>query len=1104
MVFRKFWILLFLILAHCNTEHQNNNDKKVQEKESLFKMVDPSVSNIYFKNEVSETLSFNFLNYAYIYNGGGIAVGDINNDGLEDLYFSSNQHSNKLYLNKGNFVFEDITEKAGVEDATGWTTGVSMIDINNDGWIDIYVCKSGSLHDSEKRKNKLYINQRDGTFLEQAKVYGLDSEAYSTQAYYLDYDKDGDVDMYLVNHRADFNNNVVVDPRIQNNIDPESTDQLFENVTGKFKNLTQTSGILNKAWGLSAAIGDFNEDGWPDIYVANDFLEPDFLYINNKDGTFINRILETFDHISANSMGSDYADINNDLKPDLIVLDMLAEDHQRSKENMATMSTDNFKYLVNIGYHHQYMSNMLQLNLGDGSYSEIGQLSGIAKTDWSWAPLIADFDNNGYNDLLVTNGIKHDLSNQDFRNRMRNNILNQQKVTLQEAIGMMPSTTLENKIFSNAGTYQFQNKNQEWGLHHKINSNGAAYVDLDNDGDLDIVLNNQDDIASIYQNQQSNNYISIALSNPENNNTLLGTRIKVYTNQHQQMKMYYTCRGFQSSVTNNLHFGLGKTEIIDSIVVNWPNNQSSSLKNVAANQKLYIDYKKKEAFSKSQTTETVTIKVHPSNAFGVTYKHQETRFDDYALQLLLPQKQSEKGTPIAVADVNNDGLEDFFVGNARGASAMLYIQDNSGSFSIISQNTFEQDSHFEDRKALFFDYDNDGDLDLYVASGSYEDAIDSSYLQDRIYENNGQGNFTRKENLLPKIQTASGGIAIADFDNDQDEDIFIGGGFVSSKYPSAYPSYILKNENGKFIDATQDIAKDLSNINQTNDALFSDYDNDGDLDLMVVGEWSSPTILENKKGKFETADIKALNDLSGWFFKISSSDIDNDGDIDYLLGNLGENNKFHPSTDKPFHIYAKDFDADHSTDIVLSKTTKKGVLLPVRGKECSSQQIPRLSEKFKTYNSFATASLPEIYGQEALNNAIHYTATCFTSLLLKNKGQGNFDVQELPIIAQFGPTSDFLVKDFNQDGYKDIFGIGSLYEAETETIRYDGNKGYFLFGNTDQTQFASYLLSDTLQQLQAKACRFITIKNKKYILIFAKNNELKFLEYKFETKNLHK
>ncbi|WP_430410427.1 VCBS repeat-containing protein [Kordia sp.] len=1067
--------------------------KKTAEKsDTLFSVINNDHTNIHFKNEVQENLYFNFLNYSYIYNGGGIAVGDINNDGLDDLYFSSNQGSNALYINKGDFKFEDITKKANVSDENGWTTGVSMIDINNDGWLDIYVCKSGSLKNHELRKNKLYINQKDNTFKENAATYGIDHFGFSTQAYFFDYDTDGDLDVYLVNHRFDFQNNTNIDARIQQQKEPYNSDQLFRNDGNHFTNVTRAAGIENKAWGLSASIGDFNNDSLPDIYVANDFLEPDFLYINQGNGTFKDEILTRFKHISANSMGSDFADINNDLLPDLLVLDMLAEDHIRSKENMANMSTENFNAVVNAGYHHQYMSNMLQLNNGDGTYSEIAQLSGIAKTDWSWAPLIADFNNDGYNDVFVTNGIEHDLSNQDFRNKMKTNIQNRKKVSLQEAINMMPSNTLSNYIFQNNKDISFSNKTKDWGFTTKVNSSGAVYVDLDNDGDLDLVTNNQDEEAQVYKNYSEGNSITFSLVGTDQNKNGIGTTIHVYANGLQQAKTVQLSRGYQSSVTNKLHFGLGEITKVDSVKIYWQDGKKQLLSNIKINKAITINYKNATQ-EKVESSNSVALfeTINPTD-LGIEFTQKENKFNDFELQVLLPQKQSEKGNPLAVADVNNDGLDDFFVGNAKGSISKLYLQKSDGTFSENNQKLFEAEKKYEDTNAQFIDVDNDKDLDLYVTSGGYENEENSLLLQDRLYINDGKGNYT-KSNRLPKIHINTKAIAAADYDNDGDIDIFIGANTKHGKYPLAETSYLLKNENGKFTNTKDEVISEISELKLVNDAIFSDYDADGDLDLLVVGEWMPITIFENNNGKFDKKNLSELANATGWYQSIREADIDNDGDNDYIIGNWGTNNKFHPTEEKPLHIYAGNLDQNASFDMALSKVSKTGQLLPVRGKQCSSEQTPMLNSKIKTYKDFAASTLPEIYGQENLANATHFKVTNFKSFSLKNNGNGSFDIQTLPNQAQFGPTLSIATHDFNTDGYTDIFGVGNIYDAEIETIRYDASRGYVLLGNEQGTYQYQKDIS-YLNHSEAKAIQKIMIRGVAHFIILNKNAALKILK----------
>ncbi|MCL7753503.1 VCBS repeat-containing protein [Polaribacter sp. Z022] len=1087
---KKNLLYLVLLLILCNN---CNNKNKQTTSPTLFNLVDNNITNINFKNTVKENLYFNFLNFAYIYNGGGVAVGDINNDGLEDIYFTSNQNSNKLYLNKGNLEFEDITLKAQVSDEIGWTTGVTMIDINNDGWLDIYACKSGSFDSHQNRKNKLFINQKNNTFKEKGANYNLDHYGFSTQAYFFDFDNDDDLDMYLVNHRQDFRNNINIDPRIQQTKEDYNSDQLFRNDGTTFTNVTKEAGILNKAWGLSASIGDFNNDNLPDVFVANDFLEPDFLYINQGNGTFKDEALKHFNHISSNSMGSDFADINNDLQPDLVVLDMMAEDHIRGKENMATMSISNFHQLVNIGYHHQYMSNMLQLNNGNGTFSEIGQLAGIAKTDWSWAPLIADFDNDGFNDIFITNGIEHDLSNQDFRNQMRNNIRNRKKVSLEQAIKMMPSHKLSNYIFKNQQNLTFKNETKNWGFNTKINSNGAVYADLDNDGDLDLIVNNQAEKASIYQNNSTNNYISFSFKGSNKNSFGIGAKISVFSENLQQTKQHYASRGFQSSVGNTLNFGIGNNKKIDSVIVQWKNGKQQILTDVKINTNTILEFKNATKSNTSSKIESNLFEaINPSN-IGINYTQKENTFDDFKIQILLPQKQSEKGAAICVADINNDGLDDFFVGNAKGKTAAIFVQTKSGKFIETNKFLFDSEKEFEDTDATFLDIDNDGDLDLYVSSGGYEIESNNKFLQDRVYINNGKGNF--KKGVLPTMLANTKGIAFADYDKDGDIDIFIGGNVKHGQYPLSDKPYFLENNNGKYTNVIDKKFDNITNLKMINDAVFTDFDNDGDKDLIVVGEWMPITIYENKNANFFLKEIEGITPLNGWFQSIIASDIDKDGNIDYIVGNWGKNNKFHPTKEMPLHIYADYFDDNKSFDIALSKVSKTGDLLPVRGKECSTQQTPFLGNKVKTFREFAASTMPEIYGSEKLKNAHHYVVHNFATVILKNKGNGEFKIQELPKEAQFSPTLSTEIIDINNDGILDILGVGNIYSAEVETIRYDASKGFILLGNKEN------ILSFTkdngyFNNKEAIALKKININGKLHLIILNKNSELTILKIK--------
>ncbi|MEZ4810275.1 MAG: VCBS repeat-containing protein [Allomuricauda sp.] len=1011
--------------------------------QTYFELVPGSKTHIDFENKVQQTNSFNFLNYLDIFNGGGVALGDFDNDGLLDIYLTANETSNKLYLNQGNLEFKDVTALAQVSDEEGWTTGVNIIDINNDGNLDIYVCKSGALENPALRKNKLYVNQGNAIFKEEAHQWGLDHSGFSVQSYFVDYDKDGDLDMYLVNHRSDFNNVRKVEPQENMVYVEEFSDQLFRNEGTHFTNVTEEAGLRNKTWGLSAAIGDFNEDGWPDIYVANDFIQPDHLYINNKNGTFTDKVLEMFDHISYNSMGSDYEDINNDLLPDLVVLDMLAEDHLRSKENMATMDSQGFQYMVDSNYHYPYMANVLQLNQGHGNFDEIGQLVGISKTDWSWAPLIADFDNDGHKDIFISNGIEKDLGNQDFRVNLRSTIQANPKMNINELENLMPGEKLPNYMFQNKGSLQFHNVTENWGLNISMNSNGAAYGDLDNDGDLDLVVNNASDKAAIFQNHSKTNYIKVVLKGSSQNVDALGAQVKVIADNSVQYKEHYFAKGFQSAMGSVIHFGLGSVQTVQRVEVMWPDSTLSILENQKANQVIIIDQKSASPKGSMPAIpkKTYLSKIDPES-LGIDFVHSELIYDDFKDQVLLPQKLSQLGPDVVTEDVNKDGLDDVIISGAKDQAIVLYLQNADGKFIRKNVGAFETDRGYETLGLHLFDFDQDGDLDLYVANGSYEFAENSPYLQDVLYANDGQGNFSKIGNL-PKMTTSTKKVMSFDYDGDGDLDLFIGGRFETKKYPLPPKSYILENNNGIFTEVMENVAPEFEKVGMVTDMVFSDYDRDGDKDLIVVGEWMAISVFENVGGRFNLLPAEGLMDSQGWWQSIVAIDIDHDGDDDYLVGNLGKNNKFHPTIEKPLHVYASYLDDNESFDMVLSKVYK-GKLVPTRGKECSSEQNPFLTQKYQSYKAFAHSTLEDIYGAEALEESYHAVVKNFHTSLLLNHGSGRFELIDLPNEAQKGPTMGFEIVDVDGDGVSDVIGIGAIHEAEVETIRYDGNPGYVL------------------------------------------------------------
>ncbi|WP_170134790.1 VCBS repeat-containing protein [Marinirhabdus gelatinilytica] len=1089
--------VLIISLTSCNsssTKDENTKEKSLytEDATTLFSKIVPDNSGISFTNRIIQTNDFNFSLYEYIYTGSGVAVLDYNNDGWQDLYFVSNFGPNRLYKNNGDLSFTDVTTVTKTEDYQGFSTGVSVLDVNQDGWMDLYVSKAGSLRDHEARRNLLFINQKDGTFTEEAKKWGVDYPGFTTQAYPLDYDHDGDMDLYLVNHRNDFKNASTISGAIQSQIDPLTSDQLYRNDSGKFTNVTNETGLYNKTWGLSAVVSDFNEDGWDDIYVCNDFSEPDVLYINQQNGTFRNTINTSLKHISYNSMGSDFADLNNDLAPDLITVDMLSDNYARSKENMASMNIPLFRNLVKAGYHHAYMANMLHINTGKGTFTETGQMSGVTKTDWSWAPLLADFDNDGLKDIFVTNGVDREYNNQDARAKVKKISDTKTPVSLEAVLNMYPSQPLVNHIYKNNGNLKFEKAMSSWGMDHKTFSYGAAYADLDNDGDLEIITNNLNEPASIYKNNSNNNFISIVLKGAPQNPMALGTEVYVTTENSTQTQRLYLARGYESSVSSVLNFGLGKDAQVKNVQIKWPDGKVSTITNPAKNKRHTVAYNTAENKTIQLPTKKNFKNSVDASEMGLKYTHKENPVDDYNIQLLLPQNQSTKGTGMTKADVNADGLEDFFVGNAAGAPASLYIQKENGTFSESNKNLWNTEAKYEDANALFLDADTDGDQDLYVVSAGYELEEDSPLLQDRLYINDGKGNFTKNTMALPAMLTAGKAVTAADIDGDGDLDIFVGGNVIPKKYPLAPNSYLLINENGTFKDITPNNAG-LQKPGMVSDALFTDYDGDNDKDLLLVGEWMAPTIFENTEGSFQKIEVDAFSKKEGWWFSATAADVDKDGDIDYFFGNLGDNNKFKPSEKKPVYIYSKDFDNNGSYDIALSKKND-GKIVPVRGKECSSQQTPYLLEKIKSYKEFASLDMEGIYGEEKLEDAHKLTAYTFNSAFALNNGDGTFTFSPLPNQAQLGPTLSMLVEDFNNDGNLDIMGVGAIYDAEVETVRYDSNYGYVLLGqgngNFRYTEsYAPFVTTDAKDLLQVR------VNNTPVFMVASNNGPLEVFSY---------
>jgi hypothetical protein len=1042
---------VYIFLNGCNIENKQ------------FTKLSPSKTNIDFNNKLFETNTRNYLTYPYMYLGAGVAAGDFNNDGLEDLFFTGNMVSNKLFLNQGNLEFKDISESAGIKGDDRWYSGVTLIDINKDGFLDIY-CSVGG--EKGPNNNVLYINNQDNTFVENAKKYGIDDIGYSMHSTFFDYDKDGDLDLYVANYPptsfkapADYykykiDNHKMID-----------SDHLYRNEGDHFVDVTVESGISNFGLSLGVVASDFNNDGYPDIYISNDFSSPDFMYINNGDGTFTNDILTSLQQTSLFGMGVDASDFNNDGLVDIFQLDMNAADNFRSKANMSSMNPQVFYQSVALGLHHQYMQNSLQLNQGNlfnnsPAFSNISRLSGVSSTDWSWGGLFADFDNDGWKDLYVTNGIRRDVNNKDFYNENKvffnklksdPNYKNKaDEVTLLSYLEKMPSEKLSNYLFHNKQNGVFENKNTEWGLDQKTFSNGLIYSDLDNDGDLDLVVNNLEDIAGVYRNNTTNtNFIGFELKG-KNNEIPLGSRVHLKTDGGYQMQELSLSRGYLSSVSPRIHFGLGNSTKIDEILIQWPDGSQFKLENSKINTYNTVVYNTQDQIPK-ETKGEIDFKQFQTITQKEPFTHDENLHNDFKDEVLLPHKNSTLGPALAVGDLNNDNIEDYIIGGAIGQSMALYIQKKNGTFTKAEIPIFEEDRFYEDLGIQIFDADNDGDKDIYVASGGNEFEEGSKGYEDRFYENKGNMVFERNKAAIPNQRISGLEVSVNDFDQDGDLDLFVGGRLSPKKYPYPASSIILENQSTdksvKFIDVTDQKLSALKNIGLVTTSKWIDFDGDSWDDLIVAGEWMSIRFFKSNYGKnfTEVTNEVFSSKHRGWWYDIEKGDFDNDGDMDLILGNLGLNYKYQASEQKPFRVYLNDFDENETYDIVLSYKNDD-IEYPVRGRQCSSQQMPVIKEKFKDYNTFASASLEEIYSDKMLEESINYEITSFQSIYLENNG-GAFIAKPLNYQAQFSNINSIVVQDVDNDGYLDAILGGNLYNAEVETPRNDASYGLWIKGD---------------------------------------------------------
>jgi len=1039
-------ILLILIAPACNLLFDSNEQ---------FKLLKSKNTGIDYNNALEESHIINIITYPDFYSGGGVSIGDINNDGLPDVFFTGNQVNPRLYKNLGNLKFKDITEESKLgEMPNGWYTGTSMVDLNADGWMDIYVCRSG-MAAPEDRVNLLYINNQDGTFQEMAEEYGLDNQGYGVNAYFFDYDKDGDIDVYVANQTSSRLNSADA-ARLRNVSDPYSGDKLYENIGETFIDVTEQCGLYSSQIGFAhgIAIGDINNDGWEDVFVSNDFFEHDYLYINNGDKTFTEKIKDATKHISHFSMGNDLGDYNNDGLLDLVVLDMVAEDNRRLYMNTGGNDQQRFDRTVQHDLHYQYMFNVLHLNNGNETFSEIGMLAGISRTDWSWAPIFADFDNDGLKDLYVTNGIRKDIRNIDWAYSYRNltqfsNFIDFEASQWDFLLNALPFEPVTNYMFRNNGDLSFTKVMNEWGMDHKSYSNGVAYGDLDLDGDLDLVVNNVDDEAFVYENKdKGSNYLQIKLEGKGGNTLALGTKVRIYNEDKTQYQQHYLARGYRSSMEPLMHFGLGEDTLVSRIEIIWPDGRMTELRDIESNQVLSLKASDSALEGSSRIENPDYYFEDVTDQSGLTAQHRENERIDYITHPMLPHDITALGPPLAVGDVNEDGLDDFYLGGSYRFKGQLFIQTIEGPFLILQPDLFKGDEQYEDMGATFFDIDGDRDLDLYLVSGSDENRQESFKLNDRLYLNKGDGSFVKNESLLPAIDYSGSVAKTADFDSDGDIDLFLGGRMIPGKYPQSPDSYLLRNTKGKLEDITTEYAPALKALGMVTDATWSDYDLDGDLDLIVVGEWMPVTILRNEEGKFKKVDNtnNGLNYSSGWWWCIETMDMDNDGDPDYVLGNMGHNYKFKASKQAPLEVYINDFNDNGKVDFLIGYH-QDGKIFPTVDRNRTLKQNRYLKNRIPSNNLYALLTLEDIYGIEKIQSAVNKKIYTHSSGILENKGNGSFEFKTFDPYAQFSVTNSIVIEDLNRDGFSDLILAGNMYLIEAETIRMDAGNGILMIND---------------------------------------------------------
>ena len=1088
-------LIFFIIFISCVNKKEDKLFSKLSNRES----------GIYFSNDLSYDDDFNIFTYRNYFNGGGVGIIDINNDNLLDIYLTSNLNSNKLYLNLGDMKFKDITNEAGVGGTKSWSTGVSIADVNADGFLDIYVCNSGDI-EGDNKQNELFINNGDQTFTEMAKEFGLDDMGFSTHAAFFDYDKDGDLDMYLLNNSYQAIGSFNLKKNERPKRDFVGGDKLFKNVDGKFIDVSEEAGIYGSVigFGLGVTVGDIDKDGWLDIYVSNDFFERDYLYINDKNGGF-NEVLEKqIRSVSAASMGADLADINNDAYSDIFVTDMLPEPDDRVKTVTTFDSWDRYQYGFNNGYWHQFTRNTLQLNNFGESFSEVGRLAGVEATDWSWGALMFDFQNDGLKDIFVANGIYRDLTNQDFlqyvtQDEVVKRITSSNKVDYKTLISYIPSEPVSNYGFINKGDLKFENLSSKLGLDQPSFSNGSAYADLDNDGDYDLIVNNVNMDLFLYKNNTDkvypdNHFLRLILDGIEDNPYAIGAKVTIYINGEKFYKEQMPIRGFQSTVDHRLLFGLGRNQKIDSLHIVWPSDKITIAKNLDVDQTIVFSETdiEEKYFYKKEKNNSLFLEV---DSLGpINYKHNENYYVDFDKDRLLFHMNSTEGPCICKGDINNDGKEDVFIGGAYGYPGILFIQQSKGKFKKIELNVFQKDKNSEDVDCKFFYANDDGFLDLYVASGGSEFSEFSTALADRLYINSGNNNFIKTDKIFPNDMFESSSVVeVSDFDNDGDYDLFIGIRLIPQNYGLSASSYILKNDGkGNFTNVTNEIAESLNNLGMVTDAKWLDIDNDKDMDLVVVGHWMPITIFENINGKYFKAEKSSLKNSSGWWNVIEYDDFNGDSLPDLVVGNHGLNSRFTADDQKPLLMYVNDFDDNGDIEQVIFQYNGDESY-PLSLRHDLVMQMPILKKKYLKYENYKNQTVNDIFDQEKINNSkINKVFNLETSIYISDDSL-NFKKAILPVDVQFSTTNAISIADYNNDSFKDVLIGGNLYRVKPEMGKYDAQYGLVLLGDKDG-KFKKMNSIESGINFVGQVREFLSIDNYLFVL----NNDEKIQTYQLK------